>query len=185
MDLVRGPLGLRVAEGGRRVGQREGEAEAEGASGQERGGTDEVLPPLFGNDFVAEAPSHLLKIIHGSFQLIWVVQTPFASSSTHSGPGVELNDGILTIFVVQGLSRCELLQLLLDVDSGAHIYRSGVQVYKCHAYRIEPFLDNHERVNEREDRGIFAVDGESIDGPMIGPVQGRVMAGMARVMKLA
>ena len=77
------------------------------------------------------------------------------------------------------------LQLLLDVDSGAHIYRSGVQVYKCHAYRIEPFLDNHERVNEIEDRGIFAVDGESIDGPMIGPVQGRVMAGMARVMKLA
>ena len=147
------------------------------------GSLDEIHP-LFGNDFVAETPKHLLKIISGSFQLIWVVQTPFASGSTYSGPGVELNDGLLTVFVVQGLSRCELLQLLLDVDSGAHINRTGVQTYKCHAYRIEPFLDTEDDTSEKEDRGIFALDGECIDGPMIGPVQGKVLPGGARIMKI-
>ena len=95
-----------------------------------------------------------------------------------------MNDGLLTVFVVQGLSRCELLQLLLDVDSGAHINRTGVQTYKCHAYRIEPFLDTEDDTSEKEDRGIFALDGECIDGPMIGPVQGKVLPGGARIMKI-
>ena len=153
----------------------------EGLGGVERA-TEDVTPLFDDNDFIANTPKHLLKIIEGAFQLVWIVQTPFATGSTHSGPGVELNDGLFTVFVVQDLTRFELIQLLLDVDSGDHIHHEGVQTYKAHAYRIEPFLASDKK---GIDRGIFALDGESIDGPTIGPVQGRVLPGAARIMKLS
>ena len=38
-------------------------------------------------------------------------QTSHASATMHSGPGVELDDGVFTIYVVRDMSRFELLQV--------------------------------------------------------------------------
>jgi diacylglycerol kinase family enzyme len=162
---------------------------------------------IFGDsDFIADTPRGHLKIVEGTFQLIWVVQTPYAASTMYVGPGVELSDGIFTIYVVQDMSTMELLRLLIDVDTGAHVNARGVQTYKAYSYRIEPFFGGGDAGNGRVDtaggsedsesngggsisdrgeyRGIYAVDGESVGGPRLDSIQGKVLPGAARIMKL-
>lgn len=109
--------------------------------------------------------------IEGDFLMVWVVQTSHAAGSIHSGPGVLLDDGIFTIFVVQRISRASLLNLLLVMDSGNHVHHPLVQVYRCYEYFLEPLTE----------KGIIAVDGEVIP---YGPIHATMLPGAARVLTL-
>lgn len=111
------------------------------------------------------------KVIESEFLLVWVLQTSHATVSMHSGPGVRLDDGLFTIFVVEAMTRCEMLQLLLAMDTGDHIHHPRVQCFKANAYRLEP----------QTPKGLFSLDGENVE---YGPLQATVIPGMARVMKL-
>ena len=111
------------------------------------------------------------KVIESDFLLVWVLQTSHATVSMHSGPGVRLDDGLFTIFVVEAMTRFEMLQLLLAMDTGDHIHHPRVQCFKANAYRLEP----------QTPKGLFSLDGESVE---YGPLQATVLPGMARVMKL-
>ena len=115
------------------------------------------------------------KKIDGEFLLIWVVQTSHAASSMHSGPGVELDDAVFTIYVVRDMSRCGLLQLLIDIDTGDHVKNTNVEVYKAHSYSIEPAPGDASK------DGIYSLDGEVIE---YGPIQGNMLPHAARVLKL-
>jgi sphingosine kinase len=108
------------------------------------------------------------KILEGEFLLVWVVQTSHAAATMHSGPGIKLDDGEFTIYVVRTMSRWELLQLLIEVDSGDHVKRNNVEVYKAKSYCLEPACD-----------GIFSLDGEVVE---YGPISGQVLPQAARVM---
>lgn len=116
-----------------------------------------------------------MKKIEGEFILVWVVQTSHAAATMHSGPGIELDDGVFTIYVVRSMSRCELLQLLIDIDAGDHVKHDKVEVFKALAYRIEP---------ETEDNGLMGL--YSLDGELVpyGPIQAAVMPSCANIMKL-
>lgn len=109
--------------------------------------------------------------IEGDFLMVWVVQTSHASSSMLSGPGVTLNDGVLTVFVVQHLKRHQLAQLLLEIDDGGHVNHPCVQTYKCTEYVLEPLTE----------KGLFSLDGEVVT---YGKISGVVKPGAAKVMKL-
>lgn len=135
-------------------------------------------------DFLANTPKEKLKIIDGKFQLIWVLQTPYAAATIYSGPGAQLDDGVFTILVVQDMSTVQLLQLLVDIDTGAHVKAPEVQIYKAKAYRLEPFAVRAGKEDDQEYRGILVLDGESIDGPRVGPIQSKVLPGAARILKL-
>jgi sphingosine kinase len=115
------------------------------------------------------------KVITGDFLLVWVVQTSHAASTMHSGPGVELDDAIFTVYVVRNMSRFELLQLLIDLDTGDHVKHEKVETYKALSYSLEP--------NTAEDNktGIYSLDGEVIE---YGPVQGVVLPHAMRVQTI-
>ena len=113
------------------------------------------------------------KVIEGSFVLVWVVQSSHASSSMHSGPGVQLSDGIFTVYVVRKANRWELFSLLLSLDSGEFIQHRCVETYKVRAYRLEP---------ESDQPGIYSMDGEVID---YGPMQAVMKQGAATVLKVS
>lgn len=110
-------------------------------------------------------------VIDSSFVLVWVIQTSHCASTMFSGPGVRLDDGVLTILVVEKMSRFELLELLISFDTGDHVKHPKVKVYKALAYRLEPMTE----------KGLFAVDGEVVE---YGPIQGLIQPGAARVMTL-
>lgn len=127
-----------------------------------------MLPPL---DTPINPEEKGWVVIEGDFSLVWVVQTSHATATMYSGPGKKMDDGMFQIYVVQGISRCELLQLLISFDSGDHINHPKVKTYKAKAYRLEPLTD----------QGIFTLDGEVIE---YGPIQACMKASGARVLKL-
>lgn len=153
--------------------------------GDEEAGVD-AISIFQEDDFLAQTPPKNLKVIEGRFQLVWALQTPYLASTIYAGPGVALDDGLLTILVVQDMSAVQLLKLMIDIDSGDHVKSPGVQVYKAHAYRLEPYAKLRAGKEEDDDeyRGIIAVDGESIDAPHVGPCQSKILPKAARVLKL-
>jgi len=110
-------------------------------------------------------------VIEGKFSLIFILQTSHCSSSMHSGPGVLLDDGVFSIFVIEDITRKELLQLLLMFDDGSHINHPKVKNFKATAYRIEPTTEG----------GIFSLDGEMIE---YSPIQAHIMPSAALTLKL-
>lgn len=116
-----------------------------------------------------------MKKIEGEFILVWVVQTSHAAATMHSGPGIELDDGVFTIYVVRSMSRCELLQLLIDIDAGDHVKHDKVEVYKALAYRIEP------EIQDNGPMGLYSLDGELVP---YGRIQAAVAPACANIMKL-
>ena len=111
------------------------------------------------------------KVIEGSFTMIWVIQTSHTASSMYSGPGVTLNDGTFTIYVIQDMGRCDMLSLLLTIDSGDFVKNPKIYIYKARAYRLEPLVS---------EKGLFSMDGEVIE---YGPIQSVVLPGHAKINK--
>lgn len=111
-------------------------------------------------------------VLEGSFVLVWIVQVPYVSSTIHAAPGKVLGDGQFTVIVVQDISRCSLINLLLTMDSGKHLDNPGVKVYHASAYRLEPLTDD----------GLFSLDGEV---PEYGAIQGSIKPSAARFMSTA
>jgi hypothetical protein len=110
----------------------------------------------------------MVTIIEDDFKLVWIVQTSHSTGSVKSGPNVELDDGVFTIFVIRSGSRCEMLGLLLMMDDGNHINHSRVEVYKATKFRLEP----------KTPKGIYSLDGEVVE---YGPIQGVIKPSHAKV----
>ena len=118
------------------------------------------------------------EVIDASFLFVWVVQTSHVTATMYSGPGVTSDDGMFTVYVVTDMSRCEILQLLLAMDTGDHVKHPKVKTYKCTAYRIEPFSDAGRSSNSG---GLYTLDGELVE---YGPIQGIMRPGSGRIKKL-
>jgi len=144
------------------------------SAGRDQGtGTDiEANASSTGGIFNDPATVNFRKVIEGEFLLVWAVQTSHAAATMHSGPGVTLDDGVFTIYVVRAMSRLELLMLLIEVDSGDHVKRKSVEVYKAHSYCLEP---------EAGKTGIYSLDGEVVE---YGPITGKVLPKAARILRI-
>ena len=89
-----------------------------------------VLPPL---DQEIDTTTGGWEVLDGAFLLVWVIQTSHCTTSTYSGPGVHIDDGMFTVFVVEDMSVGELLHLLVIMDTGGHINHPKVsQVTQTH-----------------------------------------------------
>jgi sphingosine kinase len=109
--------------------------------------------------------------VEGNFLMVWAVQTSHASTSIYSGPGVTLDDGFFTIYVVHRMSRWGILKLLLEMDAGGHVNHPQVKVYKCSAFSLEPITE----------RGIYSLDGEVVE---YGHIEAEILPSAARVLSL-
>ena len=145
-------------------------------------GAAPALPPL-GSPLDASGIGW--TVLDGSFLLVWVLQTSHCSMSMYSGPGAALDDGLFTVFVVEDMGQLELLQLLVDMDSGGHARSAKVRTIKCSAYRIEPLVDDADAQVRVSGAGSGGVGDLTLDGERVprGPIQGTVLPGAARVMK--
>ena len=128
------------------------------------------LPPF--NETITESKGW--EVIDDYFLFIWIVQTSHVSASVYSGPGVTSNDGMFTVYVVTEMSRFEILQLLLVMDTGDHVNHPKVKTFKCTAYRIEPH-------SESSSEGLYTLDGEMIE---YGPIQAIMRPASAKIMKM-
>ena len=108
-------------------------------------------------------------VIESPFLLVWSVQT--SHMSIHSGPGVRLDDGVFTVAIVQEMSRWEMLELLLSIDSGDHVNHPKVKLFKCTEYTLEPLTE----------QGIYSLDGEVVP---YGLLQAKVLPSAATVLTL-
>lgn len=109
--------------------------------------------------------------LQSKFLMVFVIQTSHCSMSVYSGPGVELNDGIFTVIVVQDIGRAGLASLLLSMDSGEYINNPNVRIFKCSQYVLEPLTS----------RGRYSLDGEVIE---YGQIEGTMLPSAARVKSL-
>jgi diacylglycerol kinase family enzyme len=110
-------------------------------------------------------------VIESPFLLVWSVQTSHSGATIHSGPGARLDDGVFTIGLVQEMSRFEMIELLLGIDSGAHYDHPKVKVFKCTEYTLEPLTE----------KGLFSLDGEVVH---YGLLHAKVMPAAATVLCL-
>lgn len=107
--------------------------------------------------------------LQGEFILIWIVQTSHVSASVLSGPNKKMNDGAFTVYVIQNMSRLELLGVMLAADNGNHVYNSKVRVFQCNEYIVDPISKE----------GLYSLDGEVVE---YGKLHGKIVASGARIL---
>ena len=138
--------------------------------------SDIALPPFKGPfELYGCEPSEVVS--EGPFCLVWVVQTSHCTEHVYSGPECKLGSGFFTVYWVEAVSRCEMLSLLLLIDTGGHNDHPKVHSRKAVAYRIEPSSD--VTVDESSG-GFYTLDGEIIPH---GDIQGVIRPRGCTVMR--
>ena len=94
------------------------------------------------------------------------------ASNCFLAPNSKLDDGIIWLLYLTGnLSRCQVVQFLIALDSGKHINLPYVSLLPVQAFRLEPL--------NAASRGVMTVDGELIES---GPLQAHVLPSVANIM---
>jgi hypothetical protein len=150
--------------------------------------------------------------LDGLFNNVYVVQTSHAAYDLMTGPTVKLDDGVMTVYVIQGATRLDLLKMMLDMETGKHADHPMVQSFRCTSYCLEPFdvppppnNDASDALAAEDERTAaeainMGADSEksdnekskpagkggifSLDGELVtyGPICGTVMPGAAMIM---
>ncbi|KAH8409002.1 hypothetical protein KR009_004990 [Drosophila setifemur] len=109
----------------------------------------------------------------GDFVMVHAAYTTHLSSDVFFAPESRLNDGLIYLVIIRsGVSRHQLLNFMLSLNTGTHLPIGEdpfIKVVACRAFRIEP----------QSSDGILVVDGERVD---YGPIQAEVMPGLINVM---
>lgn len=97
------------------------------------------------------------------FVAFWASNVSHASRTNHQSPKSRLQDGVFQIMIVRkGLSKRQLIRILLNIADGTHVDLPGVEFVECVAYRLEPLS-----------QGSFNdIDGEVVED---GPIQANVL----------
>ncbi|KAH8301757.1 hypothetical protein KR059_010916, partial [Drosophila kikkawai] len=109
----------------------------------------------------------------GDFVMVHAAYTTHLSSDVFFAPESRLSDGLIYLVIIRsGVSRHQLLNFMLSLNTGTHLPIGDdpfIKVVACRAFRIEP----------QSSDGILVVDGERVD---YGPIQAEVMPGLIKVM---
>lgn len=109
----------------------------------------------------------------GDFVMVHAAYTTHLSSDVFFAPESRLSDGLIYLVIIRsGVSRHQLLNFMLSLNTGTHLPMGEdpfIKVVACRAFRIEP----------QSSDGILVVDGERVD---YGPIQAEVMPGLINVM---
>ena len=111
-------------------------------------------------------------VIEGKFIMACAVYQTHLGSDMLAAPSARLADGIINLmFIREGVSRNQLLNLFLMFSEGTHVDSPDVEFVPVLAFRLEP----------EQNSGNIMIDGERLD-PV--PIQGQVLPGLARVMAI-
>lgn len=106
-------------------------------------------------------------IIEENFVLFLVMYMPLLAKDFMAWPDAKLDEGeMLLIFVKEGISRFQLLQLLFKAENGGHLDHPLVEYVRIKAFRLEPLVPE----------GNIMIDGEHVP---YGPIQGEIMPSFA------
>jgi sphingosine kinase len=109
-------------------------------------------------------------IIDDKFTFFLLVTLPLVEADSMIAPEATADDGDLhIIFAREGLTRFELLKVLLSMVNGEYLESNLVEYVKVKAFRLEP-IDN---------QGIIMIDGERIP---TGVIQGEIAPKIARIL---
>lgn len=90
------------------------------------------------------------KEVSGKFVLFWLGNVSHASSTTHSSPNAEMNDGYFFLsYILEPISRFTLLRIALGLEDGS--YTKFINYLPVKELRLEPTC------------GRIAIDGEEIE----------------------
>jgi hypothetical protein len=109
--------------------------------------------------------------LSGEFAFFWAVQTSHSTKTTFSGPGVRLNDGVFTVYLVRPLPRLQLMEIMHAVSEGKHVYHKALRVFQCVSYDLH-MLDSDQ---------VVMVDGVQYPCQRM---RGDVLAGATHVLTL-
>lgn len=95
------------------------------------------------------------EVIEGKFAFFWAMNTSYASHDALVAPGANMNDGYMHVmYINKSVSKLDLANVLLDLETGNHVNRSYVSMIKTRAFKLEPANKND----------LVAVDGEVFEG---------------------
>ncbi|KAK6632644.1 hypothetical protein RUM43_013412 [Polyplax serrata] len=151
---------------------------------EQTGDDDNIEPRKSGSSIRMYGPGSMLPSLTQPVPSTWeCIEGEFvmvqASYQTHIGsdcfmvPGAKLSDGIIWLmFVRGGVSRSQMLQILLGLSSGEHVTSPQLEVIPVTAFRIEPDISEGTT-------GHITVDGECVD---YGPIQAEIFSSVASIM---
>ena len=109
------------------------------------------------------------ETIEDDFVLFWASHVSHASMNNFQSPNSRMDDGVFQICIIRaGPNKFRLFQVLLGLESGAHVNVPGLEFVECVAYRLEPLSPGSHN----------DLDGEVIES---GPIQGVVQPGALHV----
>ncbi|XP_057331534.1 sphingosine kinase 2-like isoform X1 [Microplitis mediator] len=128
-------------------------------------GPSSSLPAL-----TAQLPNDWIQI-KGEFVAVHASYQSHIGEDGFIAPRAKLADGLIWLLIIKaGITRTNLLQFLLGLNTGTHLASNGVDMIPVKAFRIEP---------ETSVTGNMTVDGEKVD---YGPLQAEVFPSLATVM---
>eukprot|EP00004_Rigifila_ramosa_P016333 TRINITY_DN3866_c0_g1_i1.p1 TRINITY_DN3866_c0_g1~~TRINITY_DN3866_c0_g1_i1.p1 ORF type:complete len:335 (-),score=61.21 TRINITY_DN3866_c0_g1_i1:52-1056(-) len=92
---------------------------------------------------VATAPTYsggqdpAWKTIDDMFTLFCASNVAFQAADVQLTPAAHLSDGCIDLTFTRGLSRWQMIKLMLSIDRGHHVMYPGVETWKVRAYRLE------------------------------------------------
>ena len=121
------------------------------------------LPPLdhpVPSDWVSE---------HGRYLLVYALNLCFLDPVNLLAPKSRVDDGVIWLVMVRSsMQRKDIVDWLMNMKTGGHVNKPGVEMIPVRAFRIEPIRPP----------GYLSIDGESFK---FGPVQGQMLAKRARL----
>jgi sphingosine kinase len=121
-----------------------------------------------------QVPSDWLTI-EENFVFFLIVSKPLIAPTFIAAPDSKLDDGNMhLIFIKEGITKFELVQLFDQTESGSHLNNPKVEYCKIKAFRLEPLVSESTEKN-----GVMMVDGEHVP---YGMIQAEVAPGIARIL---
>lgn len=93
----------------------------------------------------------------GKFTMVTVSHGSHVTTVIHSGPGVRIADGVLTLLVTQDVGRVPLAKIFKGMRSGQQVYNPSMRVFRCTEFSLETLPSC-----KYNDIGLFSLDGEHI-----------------------
>jgi len=112
------------------------------------------------NDWVTEV---------GQYLLVYAINLCLLDPVNLLAPQSRVDDGVIWLVIVRSsIQRKDMIDWLMNMKTGGHVNKPGVEMIPIRAFRIEPFRPP----------GYLSIDGESFK---FGPVQGQLLAKRARL----
>ena len=113
-------------------------------------------------------PSHWVGEV-GQYLLVYALNLCLLDPVNLLAPNSKVDDGVIWLVLVRSsMQRKDMIDWLMNMKTGGHANKPGVEMIPVRAFRIEPIRPP----------GYLSIDGESFK---YGPVQGQILAKRARL----